>query len=80
MSDTNLSGFWGTSVESITDEDNDSDRRGSIAGGSSGGNRRGSKLSEMLDKKKKGVDKKRKRDKQGEGSLIKIPCMCVRIT
>ena len=35
---------------------------------------------EMLDKKKKGVDKKRKRDKQGEVSLVKIPCMCVRIT
>ncbi|XP_059085515.1 bestrophin homolog 22-like isoform X2 [Tigriopus californicus] len=66
LSDTNLANhYWGGSVdkESVTDED-DSDRRGSVAG-SSCGTRRGSKLSDLIEKKKPAEKKKRKKDKQG---------------
>ena len=72
LSDTNLASlgnFWGASVESVTDDDNDSERRGSLAG-SSGGTRRGSKLSDLLERKKK-PEKKRKKDKQGKTDLNK---------
>lgn len=73
LSDTNLNtpNNWGNapSVESVTDEDEDSERRGSMTGGSaasmSGGGRRGSRITDLLDKRKKPENKKRKRDKQG---------------
>lgn len=63
LSDSNLQGtFFGASVDSVTDDD-DSDRRGSLAGSASG--RRGSRLADLLDKKRNPEKKKRKKDKQG---------------
>lgn len=74
LSDQAVPSFWGTSVEesqgTVTDDD-DSDRRGSVAGSSAAGsqtNRRNSKLIDIveLNKAKKSKNKeKRKKDKQG---------------
>ena len=62
LSDSNLPGtFFGASIDSVTDDD-DSDRRGSLAGSSG---RRGSRLADLLDKKRNPEKKKRKKDKQG---------------
>ena len=63
LSDSNLPGtnFFGASIDSVTDDD-DSDRRGSLAGSSG---RRGSRLADLLDKRRNPEKKKRKKDKQG---------------
>jgi len=58
--------YWGASIDSVEDEDEEADKRnGGVSGNVTSGGRRASKLSDLFTDKKRRPDRKRWKDKQG---------------
>ena len=71
---TNMLWSQSQSVDSATDDEDMAERRGSVANSSASPSRRGSRLLDFLENKKK-KDRKRYKDKQGKsGELFKCCC------